>query len=65
MVVALFLGFAFGAACLYGWFLMLVMGALHTHWASVPALGFWLCVGICALLGLFTGGGARASFTKG
>jgi hypothetical protein len=40
----------------FGWILMLVLGGLHhSASASVPALGYWLCVGLVFVVGLIKG----------
>ena len=55
-VVLLVLALAFASAALTGWLVMLLLGALHSVWHQVPALGFWISLLIGIVLSAIFGG---------
>lgn len=41
-----------GALAFNAWLFMLCMGAAHSVWVGVPALGYWASLGILCLVAL-------------
>lgn len=51
-VIAAALALAFLFALAEAWILMLILGALHTSFPGVPALGFWPTFPVLLLLNI-------------
>jgi heme/copper-type cytochrome/quinol oxidase subunit 1 len=54
-IILLILGLWFAFAALQAWIVMLILGALHTYFDSIPALGFWPVFFIMWLLNIIGG----------
>ena len=53
--IVLALAIAFGVYCLEGWILMLLWNWLAVSLFGAKALGYWVCVGICAAIHFLKG----------